>query len=473
MDFGVATPWVAVTAEGSLGYATDGMGVWQASPDSGRWTDLRDVAAGLDRFIAVGAREQMLLSDDGLTWAEVVDPYPSGVLEFERVFYAGNGEWAAVGADGASSRVLVSYDHGSTWEDAGSPFGAGATVTGLGVHRSTGRWVAVGAPGDRVAHATRHVASRLGGWTQVAAVGGSSVAAGAGLSAVTHGPGGWVAVGPQGNAVRSSDDGLSWQYLSPLCAGRSLSTVVSGPVRSVALGAEGCATESATGDEGQWAAAPQMPAPAADAAISSGLHAWGLDRVFFGNTAGQIGYSTDTRAGWSLADTTAVFSGTETVVGIASYAPGPVRVELYLSPMASALCPISLPARDAALVAYLPDMNLPGTEDGQPVRLGVATTSQGVMAFAAGLRVSISGDYRFRARIGSGDAIEVEINGASAVGCYGTAGGPIALSASEVATLEVRWEDDGWEDALILSYAGPDTDGAWEVVPTTAFVRML
>lgn len=112
---------VAVSASGKIGYTEDVGGKWTASPESGAWSDkLRDVTAGLGKYISVGDNEIMLISTDRHSWTQVVDPCPASTIEFASLLYAGVGEWAAAGFDGTGSRVLASYDHGSNWEDAGN-----------------------------------------------------------------------------------------------------------------------------------------------------------------------------------------------------------------------------------------------------------------------------------------------------------------------------------------------------------------
>jgi membrane protein implicated in regulation of membrane protease activity/predicted small lipoprotein YifL len=92
--------FVAATTSGSkMAYSTDGE-TWTAVADSALHIELRGVAYGGDKFVAVGADGGMAYSSNGETWTKsAYNSTPFGTYMINSVAYGG-GKFVAVGANG-------------------------------------------------------------------------------------------------------------------------------------------------------------------------------------------------------------------------------------------------------------------------------------------------------------------------------------------------------------------------------------
>lgn len=145
---------------------------------------------GSGKFVAVG--RDIYFSEDGLVWEQASSPLP-GSLILASITY-GNGKFIASGSRGG---VLTSTE-GETWTPVGGePFTSGSIVSL--VHNGV---TFVGVGDDKIIVSTDSGDS----FTTAGAAGAS------GLVSVAWGNGIFVAVGSNGNTIRSTN-GTSWQRL--------------------------------------------------------------------------------------------------------------------------------------------------------------------------------------------------------------------------------------------------------------------
>ena len=97
--------YVAVGEFGTVLISVDGRN-WE-NKDSGSQLDLKSVAYGDGRFVAVGKLGEMLVSTDGAAWT----PLDSGTFSGLNAIVYGAGRWIAVGQYG----TIVISTNGSTW----------------------------------------------------------------------------------------------------------------------------------------------------------------------------------------------------------------------------------------------------------------------------------------------------------------------------------------------------------------------
>jgi hypothetical protein len=158
---------------------------------------LRSVAAGNGRYVAVGKGGVIATSETLAKWAAA----PSGVSANLNDVRYGNGKFVVVGDSGA---VLVSTD-GLTW--TGTTTATGLDLFAVSFSATLSLWVAVGASGevstspDGVSWTVRHTGS---GW----------------LSDVAASEAGFLAVEAGAAGELTSADGLTWTRAAVPLAGR-------------------------------------------------------------------------------------------------------------------------------------------------------------------------------------------------------------------------------------------------------------
>lgn len=164
-----------------------GLSDFETVHSSGIWS--RSVAAGPDRFVAVGDNYRIFYSLDGETW---VDSSP-GITgnSFWSVAYGG-GLFVAAGEDGN----LYTSPDGITWTARVSQFGT--TRIWETAYGADG-WMAVGAAG-KISISTDGLT-----WTARTSLGGAVINNG-----VVYGNGMWVLCEDTGKAYTSTDFGVSW-----------------------------------------------------------------------------------------------------------------------------------------------------------------------------------------------------------------------------------------------------------------------
>ena len=189
---GLRADFVAVARGGVVVHSSDGGATWsETSPTTGYINGVASDNRG--RFVAVGARGTILLSESGTAWREVSSGVDAGVT-LNAVAWDDDGTFVAVGSEGA---VYASHDGGLTWTRGDS--GVEDNLLSVDTDRA-GTWIAGGAQAivlrstDEGAH-----------WQQGTLAHGEH-----GIGVAALGNGRWVAVGPMGSAAISNDGGVSW-----------------------------------------------------------------------------------------------------------------------------------------------------------------------------------------------------------------------------------------------------------------------
>ena len=179
--------YVAVGERGAILISEDGM-VWTERP-LGTTRALRSVVFAGGKFVAVGERGTIFASSDGVSWAS----RSSGVTQFIAGVTHGGGKFVAVGGSGV---ILTSADTIS-WTMQTS----GTTRFLEKIHYAAGRFVAVGNGGV--------IRTSLDGISW----GGANSTRTEILSAVHYFSGTWY-VGGQAGVLLASADGLSWNLIN-------------------------------------------------------------------------------------------------------------------------------------------------------------------------------------------------------------------------------------------------------------------
>jgi hypothetical protein len=201
---------------------------------------VRDIAYGVDKFVAVGDSNsygRMMYSPDGVTWIEITNSTFSNPI---RGVAYGGGKFVAVGARG---RMAYSSD-GIAWlAVADSTFDSESTIRGVAY--GNGKFVAVGARG-RMAYSPDGIA-----WTAVADSPSGS------FYDIVYGEDKFVAVGANAfsGKIVYSLDGIAWTTVadSKFAASSSIEGVAYGGGRFVAVGADGSFDKNSTNYTGKIA----------------------------------------------------------------------------------------------------------------------------------------------------------------------------------------------------------------------------
>jgi len=185
--------FVAVARGGAIIQSFDGGDTWSAasSPTTAYINGV--VSDNRGRFVAVGARGTVLVSENGTTWRDV-SPGLDAETILNAVAWDDDGRFVMVGSQGV---VYVSVDGGITWQVGDS--GVDETLLSVATDRA-GTWIVGGVQGIVLR-------STDGGEDWQAGTLGHGEHAN---DVAALGNDRWVAVGPQGSAAVSQDGGRSW-----------------------------------------------------------------------------------------------------------------------------------------------------------------------------------------------------------------------------------------------------------------------
>jgi photosystem II stability/assembly factor-like uncharacterized protein len=418
--------------------------------------DLRDVIYENGRFVAVGADQTVLVSEDGASWTR----RSLGPVDLAAVAY-GNNRYLAAGADG--TRLVSS--NGVNWSPLAGPLAEPVRSLAYG----KGLFVAVSVNGGLLTSPDGV------NWTARA------TETAADLNAVTYGGGSFYAVG--GGSVLRSEDGRTWSValFSALDDLRGV-TVRATDGRIVVVGANSTVWHSDDGST--WTLGDVIEADLNTVASGAGVFlAAGANGALYRSTNGQswAAVSSGTAAGLNaIAFTENVFviAGDGGVLLTSAEAGQEPETKALQTISFAALADVSFDAGTVMLSAT--------ADSALPVRFGVSSgpavlEADGVTLTLTGLgevvvRASQSGDATFA------PALEVErrftvLAGANAISfaaladaTFGDA--PLTLTASATSGLPVSFELvsgpaelDG--DELIITGAGDVTVRA--VQPGDAF----
>jgi hypothetical protein len=257
--------WVAVGRDGAITTSSDGV-AWAVPDPLPTTADLRAVAVGDDRFIAVGDGVILTGSAAADVWTvTVTDP----TYDLEGVVHGdppSGAAWIAVGANGLTLRSL----DGQTWEPVSTP----ATEDLLDVTWGFAGFVAVGRAGHVVTSSDGYL------WTLQAPVPASLPDS---LVAVAMGPDRVVAVGGDAfSVIVSSPDGAAWSVELEGAGGRDwLRDVAAGEPGFVASGGmvagETVPRTSVSPDSRSWSGR-SVPGEGTGVAVAWGQQRWLLVR---------------------------------------------------------------------------------------------------------------------------------------------------------------------------------------------------
>lgn len=122
---------------------------------------------------------------------------------------------------------------------------------------------------------------------------------------------------------------------------------------------------------------------------------------------------------------------------------------------------------------HVPDVNIPRTSESNPTVHGIRTGNNWAARFTGYLYIASGGKYTFQINKWAADSAALTIDGQTVMSSNcgeNTPTAKLSLHAG-VHKVVVTFTDDGWQDQLVLSYQGPDTDGKLAVVPRTRFTE--
>jgi hypothetical protein len=222
--------FVAVGDGGKASYSADGTS-WTAVSDTKFGTSsIQSIAYGGSRFVTVGSIGIAAYSADGVSWASVSDPTTLGTFIINAIAYGGS-RFVAVGAVG---KAAYSAD-GTSWTMTGDTKVGGTTIRAIAY--GGGKFVAVGDSG-KAAYSADGIT-----WTAVSDPKFGSTA----IRAIAYGGGKFVAVGDSAIAAYSAD-GITWTAVSVLFAtSNNAYAIAYGEGRFVAVGRHGRRSHSSDG----------------------------------------------------------------------------------------------------------------------------------------------------------------------------------------------------------------------------------
>ena len=223
--------WVAVGEKGKMAYSANGAS-WTVVTNStfGNDIDIEAIAYGGGRFVAVGEEGKMAYSTDGASWTAVANSPFGSMFNINAIAYGSNKFVAA------SNRIAYSTD-GTSWTTVPSENEGGLGII-HGIAWGNNRFVAVGNAG-RMAYSADGTS-----WTAVA----NSSFGDNEIHAVAYGNNRWAAVGawddvgPNTNATigtmaYSTDNGVTWTAVprnSTFNTGADITAIAFGNGRFVA-----------------------------------------------------------------------------------------------------------------------------------------------------------------------------------------------------------------------------------------------
>jgi hypothetical protein len=211
--------FVAVGNDGKMAYSTDGQ-IWTAVTNSTFGTsNIRDAAFGGGKFVAVGDDGKMAYSTDGVSWTAITNSTFDSSNNISAVVY-GDGKWVVSG-----NKVAYSTDLNNWTAVAGGFFGAAY---------GDGRFVA---GGGGVGSPSIGYSTDGANWTQVTVAWTTFENT---IYGIAYGDGTFIAVGLKGQIMGSSNNGeYWWSVYSPFLTSQHLYGVAYGNGKFVAAGVSG------------------------------------------------------------------------------------------------------------------------------------------------------------------------------------------------------------------------------------------
>jgi len=120
----------------------------------------------------------------------------------------------------------------------------------------------------------------------------------------------------------------------------------------------------------------------------------------------------------------------------------------------------------------IPSMLIPSSSENEPIVYGIRTGTNWAARFSSLLKISQGGRYTFEIHKSWADSVALTVAGHQVIasGCnhQSRPTGSMSLAAGYHEVV-LTYTDDGWRDLMVLSFSGPDTHGAHEVVPASRF----
>jgi len=122
---------------------------------------------------------------------------------------------------------------------------------------------------------------------------------------------------------------------------------------------------------------------------------------------------------------------------------------------------------------HVPNVNIPQTAENNPMVYGIRTGTNWAARFTGLLYIASGGAYTFQIDKWHADSAALAINGQTVFSSKCGINSPKAKLSLPAGVHEVVviFTDDGWQDKLVLSYQGPDTDDLLTVVPQSRFTE--
>jgi len=122
---------------------------------------------------------------------------------------------------------------------------------------------------------------------------------------------------------------------------------------------------------------------------------------------------------------------------------------------------------------HVPNVNIPLTSENNPTVYGIRTGTNWAARFTGLLYIASGGAYTFQIDKWHADSAALRIGNRSVFSSKCGDNSPKAKLSllTGVHEVVVTFTDDGWQDKLVLSYQGPDTDGLLTVVPQSRFTE--
>lgn len=196
-------------------------GLTWSSRVNGAKSDLRAVAYGNGKWVAVGNDGAIYVSADTITWTPA---FNLALVNLLGVAY-GNGKWVAVGGENLANAKILTSEDGLAWTERLAPF---KNADLKAVAYGDNRWVAVGHGHD--GGGVIFISEDGETWGQVDGAVNLPL-----NDVIYHQNFGWVIVGNQGSVQRSSD-GYVWTSADYGAAGNINSIAYDGSVLAAVAG---------------------------------------------------------------------------------------------------------------------------------------------------------------------------------------------------------------------------------------------
>ena len=218
--------FVVTSSRGDIVVSTNGI-TWAEVPLQGYGGSLNFVDYANNLWIASGSNSSLYTSTDALTWSAIYGNF-IGNVQVQQGIYANN-KYTLVGASGI---VASTTSNLRDWFSVNSQFGS-STINSI--YYGNNLYV-IGGNSGKLSTSTDAVT-----WTSRTSSFGSTV-----ISEVTYGNGIWVAVGANGT-MRTSTDAITWTTRNSSFGTSAINGVAYGAGVYVAVGAGGRMTNSTDG----------------------------------------------------------------------------------------------------------------------------------------------------------------------------------------------------------------------------------